>query len=171
MSIYTSAILIVVIFVLIFVLIRSLRKKTDGNKYDERQVAVQGKAFKMAYFITIIGVMILGVCEDDITRVMKLSVAIFAWIFISGLILIGYQIFHDAYFGINFQKGYLMLCYAAMAVGQIMIGVTRAGEGELYENGIITLEGAVPFITGGFFACFLVIVLAKKVMDRNEASE
>ncbi len=167
-----SSVILVVLFVCLFaVLVGLMRNKTNGNEYDERQVAVQGKAYKLVYFTEIIGVLMLCFFEDDITRVMKLSVAIFVWIFISGLILIGYQVFHDAYFGLNFQKGQLLLCYAVLAVSQIVIGVSRASEGELYENGIITLQGAIPFITGGFFACFLVIILAKRMMERNEAEE
>ncbi len=171
MNSYISGIIIAITLVMIVLLIRTIQKKTNGNKYDERQLAIQGKAFKITYFITIIGVMLLGLCEDKITQEMKLSVAMVAWIFISGLILIGYQVFHDAYFGINFQKGQLMLCYVVLAVSQIVIGVSRASEGKLYENGVVTLEGALPFITGGFFTCFLVIILVKKIMDRNEASE
>ncbi len=171
MSFYFSAIIVGISCGLIFLLIRALQNKTNGNKYDERQLAIQGKAFKIAYFMTIIGVMFLGVCEDNIAHVMKLSVAIVAWIFISGLILIGYQVFHDAYFGINFRKRQLMLCYVFLAVSQIVIGVSRASEGKLYEHGIITLEGALPFITGVFFVCFLAIILVKKIVDRNEASE
>ncbi len=171
MSIYTTGIIVGITLGVILLFVMAIKNKTNGHKYDERQLAIQGKAFKISYFITIIGGMLLGVCEDNITQVMKLSAAMVAWMFISGLVLIGYQVFHDAYFGINFQKKHWMLLYAAVAVSQIVIGVSRASEGKLYENSIITLEGALPFITGVFFTCFLVIILVKKIMDRNETDE
>ncbi len=161
--------LFVALFVLLVVWICVKRKGNDAPGYDERQLAIQGKGYKIAFWILLVEMLIYAALfPENGNYKIEPGLVIFGMIFIAGLVMIVYEIFKDAYFGLKDNRKTLMVLWAIIAVCQIIIGVCNIMDGEIIVDGIITMTGGLPFLNAGFFLVFLIALAIKALLDKKE---
>ena len=128
-----------------------LRKRRKGSAaYDERQEAVRGRGYRNAYVITNVLILIYALgFNGGLDHIVSPSLILCAILLIGGLVLSGYCIFRDAYWGFNQKKKrsififwiILILLYIPIALNKI-----RHPE-NLYEDGRISFDGGALHIT------------------------
>lgn len=163
---------LVALFLLALVM---LRKKRNGSAvYDERQEAIRGRGYKYAYVVSNLLILIYALGFDGcLDQIISPSLILVAILMIGGLVLAGYCIFRDAYWGFNQKKRrsifiswiLLILLYIPITVDKIL------HPEKFFEDGRISFDGGVPFLFLGFFVIFLGMMLLKAVIDRRTPDE
>ena len=89
------------------VLLYFLKRKRDKEGtvvYDERQLIARGRGFQYAYMILIALLMLYAGFEEQTERFVSPGVIPIAILLLSGLVLFGYCLFHDAYWSFRGEK-------------------------------------------------------------------
>ena len=90
--------------VTLLVLFRNRLSKDKQDCYDERQVIVRGKGYQYAFFTTMGLLMLYAAFAEPIEKYMEAGIIPLAILLFSGLILMGYCLFHDAFWGLISKK-------------------------------------------------------------------
>ncbi|WP_173328304.1 hypothetical protein [Eubacterium pyruvativorans] len=148
-----------------------LRKRRKGSAaYDERQEAVRGRGYRNAYVITNVLILIYALgFNGGLDHIVSPSLILCAILLIGGLVLSGYCIFRDAYWGFNQKKKRsIFIFWIILILLYIPICLDKFRHPEnLYEDGRISFDGGAPFLLIGFFVIFLGMMLLKAVIDRR----
>lgn len=157
--------------VLIIALTAAIIGKRIGvfsQKYDERQKAIQGKAFK-AGFLTLIGyLMVCGVFSlmletewcDQFTYSMIgvcLSATVFALI----------CIVNNAYTSLDQKPKTYIIIFGGLGIANLALGIMNLLLGEMVVNGMLTFH-SVNFIVGIMLLIILVVYVIKLMMDKRQ---
>ena len=178
MSMYHTGLVtgFVCVFLVVAVVAAVYRKTRTGvgrGEYDERQVLLRGRGMKYAYFTLLLTESIYTLAFMDDTRKMVDPVLVnMGLILVSALVLAGYTIFTDAYWG--FQKknrAGLFLLWFLCTVSMLLNGLSRLDEKKIIVKGQLTFDGGIPFLTLGFLGVFFIMLLIKSVMDRKGGEE
>lgn len=127
--------------VIVYVACRWMRQGRGKAQYDERQELIRGKAYKCAFYVTLLGISIALCVGDYIGKYVNISVVLFVVLCAGVLMYAGYCIFHDAYFALN----------------------SRPSLTEYLPSGVVNILCGVMFMILG------ILFLAKQGMDRQEA--
>lgn len=157
--------LISVLFVGIMVkLFVRRRMNPDGREYDERQIAVQGKAYKISYFTLLIALTVGGllfgfegkaVCSP-FTLVM-ISMALSLGVFIT------ICIFKDAYFALRPQRKNMLILFLILGGINLFAGFRRLGDSPE--------TAAVSLCAGGLLLYACIIIGIKTLLERKAGDE
>ena len=90
--------------VTLLVLFRNRLSKDKQDCYDERQVIVRGKGYQYAFFTTMGLLMLYAAFAEPIEKYLEAGIIPLAILLFSGLILMGYCLFHDASGGLAIKK-------------------------------------------------------------------
>ncbi len=160
-----------VVIGLILVVLLLAVTKTDGTihcKYDERQEAIRGKAYKYAFF-TMLGstffMMLWKIMEFP--NFAEYEVLLFLNLVLGIFVYAAYSIWNEAYFALNENKNRLLISFFVIALVNLLISVNNISHGN------ILTDGKLNFYSLNLFCAFLclmifVVILAKKLKDRKE---
>lgn len=140
--------------------------------YDERQAAIRGRGFHLAY-LTALTVLILGGLAELITGVQWCSLFTFAMIalWISICVFTTYCIVKDAYFTLRSKRRMLMIILLAAGAINIAVGILNAANGvSIAEDGILNL-GFVNLLTGAGCLYLAAFMLAWTLHERRGEME
>ncbi len=158
--------------VLLVSVITKRKHKNEQDHYDERQVAVRGMGYRYAFWTLAVELLLYGASfPDDGQYIVAPIVAIYAMVMIAGLVMMAYDVMHDAYFSLSQRRNVLMPAWIAIAASNLAISLSRISEDELWAQGRISERVGLPLVVGAFFAVFFVILGIKAVMDRKEQGE
>ena len=164
---YMFGLLVVLCMTVVFVvLILSFisKDKSIKAKYDERQIAARGIAFKYGFFTNVILVSALYFAESMGLK-FYINSAIVSIIISCGVVLT-ISILKDAYVAINENKGRVITILALLSLINIGIGVAS-----VKNNSESALMAAYNFMAGALLIYTLVIMLIKSVIDKRGAAE
>ncbi|MBP5151425.1 MAG: hypothetical protein ILP13_00770 [Lachnospiraceae bacterium] len=157
------------ILIIALVVVLSRKENAPVKKYDERQVAAQGKAYKYG-FITMSVCLILTV----VSMGMKISIPaepellMILCILLGGAVTVTNLIWDDAYFRMDENRTMWIVFFSLLSVLNLGIGITRIVRQELFADGVLTFAGSVNLICGVFMVYLLAVILIKSIRDRNE---
>ena len=142
----------------------------DGKsktKYDERQKAVRGDAYRYAFFATIIAcfvVMLLSTI-DGLLNIFGKEVYCIP-IFVGLLVQISYAIFNDGYVGLNTNMKRFIIFMILITLVNILVPVRFMVEGEFIKDGVIQ-TGFANLLCAGLFIILIIELLIKKLIDKR----
>ena len=157
--------------VLLVVVMSLKRKRQGGVAYDERQAAIRGRGYKYAYVTAGLLTSVYAVCFEGIAeRFIEPGLVLVAILFLSGLVLSGYCIFKDAYWGYNQHrhKG-MIVCWGALVIFFLAQAISKIMDGKVIKNGRISFDGGLPFVMAAFFLVFLCMQGIKLIIDKRDA--
>ena len=141
-------------------------RKRGGNpgEYDERQQAVRGKAFTIAYAVLIIYLAIWMLLNSLGVSFFQNGNSVLLGIIVSITVFVAYSIFNDAYFRTSERPAVWLAIIGVVGLINIIIGVGRltlqaAIEERLFEN--------PNLMVGAMLAVVVVCLLLKRAMDRR----
>ncbi len=131
---YLGVVVGIVAAVIVIVVLRSILKKKTGtfsNEYDERQKAIQGVGYKIAYFTTL-GLVALGALVSVCVEKFPLSMPEFAItvIWISVCVFVTYCIIKDAYLSFRAKRKTLLAIWLAVGVVNTVMSLMPVITGE-----------------------------------------
>ncbi len=175
MSAMEKGVMTGVIIGLLIVGISLIKKRRAGaaGEYDERQLAIRGKGYGLGFGTLVAELFIYGfvITEDTVSARIDPAVVILGMIYLAGLVMVAYNVMHDAYFGIKNKENQLIVYWLVIGISQMTIAMVSVSDGSYLENGRIGLKAGISGVTGGFFFLFLIILLVKKLADRREDAE
>jgi len=167
----STYILVGIFIAVIIVLIAIVAKKTDGRlkgQYDERQIAVQGKAYKMAFFTGLGYTAIIWAL--DITEVkipMDMNVVALLGILISTGVFATHSILEDAYVALNDSRKRTIIILGFIGVFNLVLGVINLFSREMFTYGKLNFRSS-NLLCGITLVYILVIFLIKDIKDKEE---
>ena len=155
--------------VLLYVLKRK-RDKEGTMVYDERQLIARGRGFQYAYMTLIALLMLYAGFEEQTERFVSPGVIPIAILLLSGLILFGYCLFHDAYWSFRGEKKEkrVLILWFVMALISLAQSRNQILGGRFKMNERYSAQSLLPLLLGIFFAGMLLLQGIKYVMNRRE---
>lgn len=160
----------VVVFAVVFVLICVLKKKKNpysvSENYDERQLLIQGKAYKYAFFTLLTYVLVIGILTVILEKDFALTyVYSLIGLCLALIVYVTYSLFKDAYIGRDESKN-------ISAGFAFLIGICNAVPSlfrfdEMLVNGILQLAVG-QLVMGLTFIYVGIILIVKKQMNKRE---
>ena len=156
--------------VTLLVLFRNRLSKDKQDCYDERQVIVRGKGYQYAFFTTMGLLMLYAAFAEPIEKYMEAGIIPLAILLFSGLILMGYCLFHDAFWGLISKKNKRMgvTVWALYSVLNIMHIVDNSSPDKMWIAGRLSSRFMVPLLLSIFFAIALILMLLKNRIKNDE---
>ncbi|MGN1350712.1 MAG: hypothetical protein ACI4VM_06935 [Anaerovoracaceae bacterium] len=159
---------------LICMVIRLIFKRTGiihgsrmKGKYDERQILLQGKGYKIGFYTLMTSCMLYSMADS----VFELPVVPFVGIW--GCILLGlgafavYCIIVDAYLGVGSKiRSYVILCIVIIATNLFAV-VTNCLNDSLYEDGVLGVW-MINLMCAVLFALILAAFGVRQLMKRRD---
>lgn len=152
------------LFVAVLLCIYANRNHRAKSEYDERQKEIRGKGYQYAFYticIYEILMMLLGIAEIEFP--FEPYLFHFAGILIGGIVLSGYCIWHDAYWGLNNnRKRYAIIFLACALLNAIPV------IGALTHGGLTT----APLLNLLVLVMLLILgseLLIKHLMEKRDA--
>ena len=154
----------------LLVLFRNRLSKKQQDCYDERQVIVRGKGYQYA-FSTTMGLLILyTVFAEPIEKYLEAGIIPLAILLFSGLILMGYCLFHDAFWGLSSKKNKTIgvTVWAMFSVLNVLNTVENISPDKMWVAGRLSSRFMVPLLLSIFFAIAVILMLLKNRMKNDE---
>ena len=154
--------IVVVIFSLLTI-IGQFREKYPSNQYDERQIIGRGQAYKRAFFALLVYNVVYACVDSGGITWCEPGVGMVIGIFWSVTIFAITAISKDAFGGIYTKPRSIILLFLLIIVVQSICFVAECMEGNLIENGILTIN----FISLFNAICFAVILAVYLIYNRK----
>lgn len=145
---------------LIFVLIK--KDKKFKNKYDERQIAAQGQAYKIGFF-TMLVLLGLGVVLStfEIELPIDNSFVYFMMAAISLCVTSTILIIKDAYYSFNDKSTSIKITFTILGMINLLCGIINLNNGKANLGGI-------NLVCGAMLIYIVVILVIKDLIDKKE---
>lgn len=153
------------------VIVAVLERKSGvvGGRYDERQVAERGRAFRAGFF-TALAALVLWACSSgagidlfDVPSGCALCLCI------AILVYAGVAIFRDAYLRSGDRPGFHLILFFALAAINLYPGVRAIAKGSFLTDGRVTVENgcSVNFPVGVMLLAVAIMLLIKQLIDKR----
>ena len=163
---------VVIAAMLIFTIITVATDDSSGkHKYDERQIAMQGKAYKLGFFTTIAVNMGLMTFSGYLGNFAEIGVYMLLSVFVGVCVTLTNLIMNDAYFRLGENKALFLVVVALFAAINLGLGIRNILTGSIFTNGVLSFAGTANFILGLMIVYIFIILLVKKVKDSREAAD
>jgi hypothetical protein len=167
----TGAAAVILLAVVVFYLFRRKGGSMKGE-YDERQLAIRGRAYRLATFIYIAEFGLLLVFEGMKAELPLTRGAMYA-IFL--LIPIGvfavWCILHDAYIGIQSNVGRFFLLSGFICLIEAFVTVRYCMEGEMIRDGKLTDSVLAPAIMVLFGVVAVTLLIRQRQVRLEDSVE
>lgn len=140
------------------------RLKMDKRDYDERQIAVQGSAYKYAYLTLIIALFAAQLCVDAFDFAIKPFTLICVCGLLSLAVFVTICILRDAYFTCKTRKPGVFILFLVLGIINLIGGI-RLLIGKAFENAWISLSVAFLMLYIG------ALMIGKNVYERRRGDE
>ena len=163
--------ILVGLIIAVFLVRMANTDKKVKSEYDERQLRVRGDAYRYAFYTVLIYETILAIlAAGRITLPVQSYLVHFAGILLGCLVLSGYSIWKDAWWGINNNRKRYAVVFIVCAVLNLIPVVGSITAGTLMQDGELT----APFLNA--MICFMLLVvgielLIKHLMDKRSGKE
>ena len=139
------------------------------RKYDERQIAAQGKAFKLAFFTMIVyDMLLLLLLGAEIPVPADNAFLVFFGLLLSVAVFAIYSVLNDAYIALNESRRLIIGWFSVIALLNLVISAILITRGSFLLDGKLTLINSANLFCGAFIILFLAVLVIKGVRDKEE---
>ena len=165
---FVLGIVIVSAIILIPMLIALTKDGRIKRKYDERQEAIRGRGFKIAFYTMVTMNMLYGffqaVCKElpiepsvVVIIITFMGVGVYAW----------YTILNDGYFALNERIPQTLVAFTIIGLANLLIGLCHVMDGTIMNEGVIRFE-SISIVCGIFMLITVLVILIKQHKDKKE---
>ena len=147
---FTAAFIAVQIFKIIM-----FKKDKDYSGYDERQELIRGRAFRYGFLTLAFSLAAVMLWEECVGALpIEFSLLMMACLMVGCLVVILYDIWQDAYWGIRQTSGSnaAIVLMVAVMVMQYLGFRGHANAGDVIVDGVLTWDGGIYLLIFAFFA-------------------
>ncbi len=156
--------------IVIEIILLVIRRKSRGTcSYDERQELIRGRGFRYGFF-TMAFLMIGGVILNQGMRGLpiELSLLMIGCVMAGCLVVIVYDIWKDAYWGVGQKARPYFILLLVVMVTQCAALAEHIRVGDIVVNGRLAWDGGIFAVTVCFFAVVLISLGVKMILDQKE---
>ncbi len=150
------------------------RKKPGffGNKYDERQMAVQGVGYKYGFYALLIALVLGGVIENFAGRqLMTLMSFAVVCLWVGLTVFIAYCIRFDAYIAINAKRKPLLIAFVIAAVINLFLfAINVSRDGLTNADGILN-DCFGNLVTGAALLILCIVLVIREIRERRSEQD
>lgn len=162
---------LVIIAIMLGFTIITLAIEPDAGKYDERQIAMQGKAYRYGFF-TIFAVNAgLMAFSGILGRYAEIGVFLMIGSVLGACVTVTILIMNDAYFRLDENKKVFFVFFAVFAILNIALGIRNILNGNAMKNGVVSFTGTANLMIGLMIIYIFTVLLVKKIRDGKEAAD
>lgn len=163
--------LVVGIFVVLIVCALTKNGDSAELKYDERQLAARGKAFKGGFFtILIMNFLAVIFTAAGISIPIDSTLAMFISCFLGMFVFLGIAIWENAYYALNENGRNVVIAFTIIGLFNFVIGIINLRGDEVIVNGVVQGEKCMNFMCALLFI-YIAIVTAIRVYVDKKADE
>ncbi len=154
--------------ILIPMLIALTKDGKIKRKYDERQEAIRGRGFKMAFYTMITLNMLYGFLQVACKELpIEPSVVVFIIVFMGIGVYAWYCILNDGYFALNERIPQTIVVFTIIGLANLLIGLVNIMDGTIMNEGVIGFE-SISIVCGIFMLITVLVILIKQHKDKKE---
>ena len=143
--------------------------KFKEAKYDERQTAVRGRAFKYAYG-TLLVALLFYAASDDIWNWCVPLTGFAAAIAVSIVPYVWVSIMNEAYWWANTKRIGQYVTFALLGLMNLGLALSSWLRGDLIVDGVLQIGGA-NLVLGSVFIYIFVIAMIQRARLRRDGDE
>ncbi len=149
----------------------AFNSKKSKKGYDERQLAVRGRGYTYAYFTVMILSILHIFTKDMISLPVSNELISLIILFISGIVLNIYIVFHDAYYiyNNNCKKQFIAYILIFLLNGGYLI--RSIVDHTLFKDGVLQFREGINLIVAISFIVLILNLVVKLVIDRYKKEE
>jgi hypothetical protein len=150
----------------------AFNSKKSKKGYDERQLAVRGRGYTYAYFTVMILSILHIFTKDMISLPVSNELISLIILFISGIVLNIYIVFHDAYYiykNNNCKKHFIAYIFIFLLNGGYLI--RSIVDHTLFKDGVLQFREGINLIVAISFIVLILNLVVKLVIDRYKKEE
>ena len=153
----------------LIVALGTMGRKAGAPKYDERQIAEQGKSYKYGFFTALI-ICALHLVFDmaGIDHHLEKSVMLLIIIVVPVAVAATHMILHDAYFQLNENRKFMTISLAIIGICNLFFAIKEIADGKFIVDGVVTFLGACNLIAALMLFYIIVILGIKAYLDKKE---
>ena len=166
------------VIILLYVLIRAARKKgtvSAKGEYDERQLVIRGRGYKLAVVLYMIEFGFLMFSDGLEITLPLTNGALYAVMFFLPIgVFSVFCIMNDAYVGVRNDIRRFIILSAVIIVVDLVCTILRIADGTLIAEGKLTNAGITPACGLLFLAVLLALLIRSsqiKAEERNSDEE
>ena len=145
--------------------------KSDASKYDERQIAMQGKAYKRGFFSIVLINTGLMVFSSLLGSFAQTGVYLMLGIVLGTCVTVTTLIMNDAYFRLDQNKKVFYILFGVLAVINAALGIRNILKGNAVVDGMVSFAGTANLFSGLMIVYVFAVLLLKKIRDGKEACD
>lgn len=162
----------VLVALIFYAVVRKFSKGKMNQKLDERQMAVQGKAYKNAYFTTLVLLLIEFVMDASGVYEMTIlthPVMLFLFVMIGILVFAVESIMNDSYYGIESKNNIrtYKACIVIIVIANLCNGLIGLKDG-MIENGNLVFGSTSNWI---IVVAFAILGIASYIRSAQRKKE
>ena len=148
--------------------------KDKTKQYDERQIAMQGKAYKYAFYTILIYFSLIALLTllNDLPLFIKLpfsSDLLIIFGLLLGIIVFAVTaVMKDAYFSLNDNKNFFITFFSILAFVNLAFGIYHIAHGDIARDNGFTMVNFGNLLFGTAMLVLLISMLLKKIKDRKK---
>lgn len=153
---------------LVAILIRLMRKdRSLKGKYDERQEIVRGRAYKIGFYVLLIGIAAEIFLNNFISSYISSIILNFTVLCIGVLSYACYCIWNEAYFALNDNPKRFLIISAFIGIFNIGSGLVAIAHEEVVLTDPFP-TGITNLLCGFLFIVIFITLIAKQVVKKQE---
>lgn len=171
MNSYSLGLIVGIAVALVIVVVVSVAKRGKVGDFDERQELIRGKAYQHAFFVTMGVSALYGVLVMCLEHpLMADGVAPLLAAFVGVAEFASESIWRDAFYTSKTRPRSYIILYAACILTQVVGAVRHISDGDLIENGVLTMN-VLPLACAVTFAIILIFLIIKAMQKPKEEDE
>ena len=150
----------------------TFNSKESKKGYDERQLAVRGRGYTYAYFTVMILSILHIFTKDMISLPVSNELISLIILFISGIVLNIYIVFHDAYYiykNNNCKKQFIT--YIIIFLLNAYYLIRSVSDHTLFKDGILQFREGINLIAAVAIIILALNLVIKLIIDRCKKDE
>ena len=151
-------------------IILMLARKSDAKttRYDERQIAVQGKSYKLGFFTMIAYAALMMAFSSYVGELAEIGVLLLIGIILGAAVTITGLILQDAYFRLDENRRFYGAFFIVITVFNLGMGIVNIIRGNAAMNGKISFTGTANLLLGILSGYVVLLLLIKYIRDKKE---
>lgn len=167
---FAGAVTGLVVGLVIAAILLNLAKKNRKEKftYDERQKAIRGEAYKIAFYVLVCYNAAYGLVDMVLEKPWAENLTgVMIGVCLAVTVHVVYSIWHECYFSMNEEPKRVLLLFGIISIINVVIAVGQGAHGKLIENGMLT-NNCANLVVAIMFFCIMITLLVKWQVKKKE---
>lgn len=141
----------------------------DDRQYDERQLMLREKGYRLGFFVTLIAeALVLLLLEYDVIPAASATMAVYTALIAGVAVFAVFCAMQDVFFPMGEKGTTSLVLWAGLALVNGLSAGIRIANGTMVEHGAIRLTNGSYLVNAVLFLTILIAVLVRRAMGERD---